>query len=173
MSNVQIVGLAEPDSFPIAPTMFTEIAVIDTVDVPDPKPPIEQLVSILLDVTLASTRIIQTPVGTSLSGLRLTGCKLVVEGSINEKITYVASEPDQPVHAVEGSVPFSTFIIVPPSMNCVPIQDLLKALKVTPFVEDVFVDLLSPRKVFKNIILFLDVTLTNLLAPPHHKPKQS
>ncbi len=134
MSNVQIVGLADPESFPIAPTMFTEIAVMDTVDVPDPKPPIEQLVSVLLDVKLESTRIIQTPVGTSVSGLRLTGCKLVVEGSIDEKITYVASEPDQPVHAVEGSVPFSTFVVVPPSVNCVPVHDLLKAFKITPLV---------------------------------------
>ncbi|NPV71676.1 MAG: DUF3794 domain-containing protein [Firmicutes bacterium] len=172
MLNVQIVGLADPESFPIAPTMFTEIAVMDTVDVPEPKPPIEQLVSVLLDVTLKSTRIIQTPVGTSVSGLRLTGCKLVVEGNIDEKITYVASEPDQPVHAVEGSVPFSTFVVIPPSVNCVPVNDLLKAFKVTPFVEDVFVDVVSPRKIFKNIILFLDVSITNLLSQPH-KPRQS
>lgn len=76
---------------------------------------------------------------------------------------YVAASPDQPVHVFEGTLPFSTFIVVPPTIGVIPIGELLSSLTVTPFVEDVYVNLTSPRSVFKNVVLFLNVTIATPL----------
>ncbi len=161
--TVQIVGLADPATFPLAPTMFTQLAVADSLVVPTVKPEIDQLVTIYVEVVVDSVRVIQTPIGTSLGGQILLGAKAIVEGSVKQKMLYVAATPDQPVHAFEGSLPFSTFIVVPPTVAGIPIADLLTSIKVTPFVEDVFVDLISSREVFKNIVLFLNLTITTPL----------
>lgn len=161
--TVQIVGLADPSTFPVAPTMFTQLAVADTLVVPDVKPPIEQLVTVFVETQIDSVRIIQTPIGTSLGGQILLGAKAIVEGSIQQKVMYVADLPDQPVHVFEGSLPFSTFIVVPPTVAGVPIAELLTSLKVTPFIEDVYVNVTSPRSVFKNVVLFLNLTIASPL----------
>ena len=139
--------------------MFTQLAVSDTLLVPDVKPAIEQLVTVFVEVTIDSVRIIQTPIGVSLEGQILLGAKAIVEGTVDQKMMYVAATPDQPVHAFEGSLPFSTYIVVPPTVAGVPIADLLASTTVTPFVEDVYVDLTTPRSVFKNIVLFLNLSI--------------
>ncbi len=159
--TVQIVGLSDPATFPTAPTMFTQLAVADTLVVPEAKPPIEQLITVFVEVTVDSVRIIRTPIGTSLGGQILLGAKAIVEGTVQQKMMYVAASPDQPVHVFEGSLPFSTFIVVPPTIAGVPIADLLTATTVTPFVEDVYVTLTSPRSVFKNVVLFLNLTIAS------------
>lgn len=130
---------------------------------PEPKPPIDQLVTVFVEVLINSVRIVQTPVGTSLGGQILLGAKAVIEGVVNQKMTYVAAAPDQPVHAFKGAIPFSAFIVVPPTVGGVPIVDLLSAIKVTPFVEDVFVAVTSPRSIFKNVILFLNLAIATPL----------
>ncbi|NPV71675.1 MAG: DUF3794 domain-containing protein [Firmicutes bacterium] len=163
MAKVQIVGLADPATYPVAPTMFTQIALVDTLVASELKPPIEQLITVFIDVSIDSVRIVQTPIGTSLGGQILLGAKAVIEGTVNQKMTYVAAAPDQPVHAFEGTIPFSTFIVVPPTVGGIPIVDLLGAIKVTPFIEDVFVNVTSPRSVFKNVILFLNLTIATPL----------
>lgn len=162
--NVQIVGLAAPATFPTLPTMFTQLAVTDTLVVSDVKPPIDQLVTIFVEVAVDSVRIIQTPIGTSLGGQILLGAKAIVEGAVAQKLLYVAASPDQPVHAFEGSLPFSAYIVVPPTVAGIPIGELLTSIKVVPFVEDVYVTLISPREVFKNVVIFLNLTITTPLA---------
>ena len=161
--DVQITGLADPETFPTNPTMFTELALADILVVPEAKPPIEQLMTVNVEVIIDSVRVVRTPSGRSLAGQILRGAKVVVEGTIKQGILYVADMPDQPVHGFDGSLPFSTFIVVPSKIDGVSITELIPAIGVAPFVEDVYARLVSPRKVFKNVVLFLNVTLAPTL----------
>lgn len=164
--DVQIIGLSNPKTFPENPTMFTELTVTDTLVVPETKPPIEHLMSVSVEPIIHSTRIIRTPSGRSRDGLSLRGAKVVVEGIIKQTILYVADASNQPVHGFEGILPFSASIVVPSVIDGAPITGLLPLLQVTPFVEDVYVRLLSPRSVFKNVVLFLNVAITPAFEVP-------
>ncbi len=168
--DVQIVGLADPATFPTNPTMFTEMTFADTLTVPEAKPPVGQLTTVIVEVKIDSVRIVRSPTGRSLGGLILRGTKVVIEGTIKQEILYVADAPDQPVHAFHGTVPFSTFIVASSTMDGVPINELLPSMEVKPYVEDVFVNLTSPRSVFKNVVLFLNVTVTPPIEPPLRPP---
>ncbi|MCR4437165.1 MAG: DUF3794 domain-containing protein [Clostridiales bacterium] len=152
---VEIVGIA--DNFPTAPVAFAQFSVMEKLVIPDAKPDIEQILKVLIEARVTSTRIVVTPVGTSTGGLVLTGAKLVVEGVVKQKITYVSAAPDQAVHAAEFDLPFSTFMVLP--TLTVPITPgIVNQINVEPFIEDVYVNLENPRTILKNVTLFLNAT---------------
>lgn len=152
---VEIVGIA--DTFPAAPTAFTQLSVMERLIIPAAKPDVEQILKVLIEAKVSSTRIVVTPIGTGTGGLILTGSKLIVEGILRQKITYVAGVPDQAVHAVEYNIPFSTFMVLP--TLTVPITPgIVNQIQVEPFIEDVYVNLEDPRTILKNVTLFLNAT---------------
>lgn len=154
---VEIVGIA--DAFPTAPTAFAQISVMEMLTIPAAKPDVEQILKVLIEGKISSIRVIATPTGTGTGGLVLTGAKLAVEGVLRQKITYVATDVVQSVHAAEFDVPFSTFIVLP--TLTVPITPgLANQINVEPFIEDVFVNLEDPRTILKNVTLFLNATST-------------
>lgn len=154
---IEIVGIA--DAFPTAPTAFTQLAVMETLIIPDAKPDVEQILKVLIDAKIISKRIVATPIGTGTGGMILTGAKLIVEGILRQKISYVANVPDQAVHAAEFDIPFSTFMVLPTLP--VPITPgLANQINVEPFIEDVYVNLEDTRTILKNVTLFLNATST-------------
>ena len=153
---VEIVGIA--DTFPTAPTNFTQIAVMETFKLPIAKPDIEQIIKVTIDTIIISTTVVATPTGTGVGGSILTGAKLIVEGKLRQKVEYVANEPTQSVHAAEFEMPFSTFVVI--TRPVLPITPQL-ALKypVEAFIEDVYIKQVDARTIFKNVTVFLNVTL--------------
>lgn len=153
---VEIVGIA--DQFPTAPTNFTQIAVAETLKLPDAKPDIEQITKVTIDTVITSTNVVATPIGTAVGGTILTGAKLIIEGKLRQKVEYVANEPTQSVHAAEFEMPFSTFVVIP--LPVLPITPQL-ALKypVEAFIEDVYINQIDARTIFKNVTVFLNVTI--------------
>ena len=147
---IEISGLA--DSLPANSTVFKQFTVQETLELPEAKPDIEQIVKVIAQVEITSTRLITTGTGKSLEGQILTGLKLIVEGEIRQKIEYVADECTQPVHAAHFNVPFSTFIVIPKTHN------IGEPILITPYIEDLYVELIGKRTIFKNVILFLDAT---------------
>lgn len=148
---IEILGLA--DNLPTNITVFKQFTVQETLTLPDAKPDIEQIVKVVAQAVITSTRLITTGTGTSLEGQILTGLKLIVEGEIRQKIEYVADECTQSVHAAHFNVPFSSFIVIPATHQIgVPIL-------VTPYIEDLYVELIDKRTIFKNVILLLDATI--------------
>ena len=147
---VEYSGLA--DIFPKDPTCFKQLTVQEDLEIPSVKPDIEQIVRVIAEVVITDKYIIKTPVATSDEGQILTGWKLIVEGELRQKIEYVADEPTQSVHAAHFAVPFSTFIVLPEnfSENCI--------VNVVPYIEDIYVQQLDKRRLFKNVVLFLDAT---------------
>lgn len=145
---IEVSGLA--DELPINPVNFKQFSVQETLSIPEVKPDVEQIVSVIAKVVIKSTNVIDTPVGTSREGQILTGKKLVVEGVIVQKVEYVADIPTQKVHAAHFNMPFSTFIVLPSSF------ELGTPIEVTGYIEDIYIQLLDKRKIFKNVTILLD-----------------
>lgn len=144
---IEYSGIA--DNLPVNPNAFKQLSVQETVHLPHAKPDIEQIVKVIAEVVITSTRVIITPQATSLEGQILTGYKLIVEGEMRQKIEYVADEPSQPVHAAHFNVPFSTFIVLPSDFV------LGTPLVVTGYIEDIFAQQVSKRCIFKNITVLI------------------
>lgn len=148
---IEFAGLA--DQFPVNPINFKQFSVQESLIIPDVKPDVEQIVSVFAEVCITNTRVIQTPVATSFEGQILTGFKLIVEGALEQKVEYVADEPTQSVHAAHFRVPFSTFIVL-------PIDYVIGTpITVTGYIEDIFVELLDKRSIFKNVTILLDAQI--------------
>lgn len=104
-------------------------------------------------------------------GTFLTGRKLIIEGTINQKIVYTALLPTQSVHSAHYCIPFSAYIIAYANFegltynledNCFSyapgqpiIVDLNEEFTVTPYIEDIFAYAIDERTIFKNVTLFL------------------
>lgn len=164
------IGITPFEDLPPAPLYFTEIAVPETLIIPPEKPDIEQLISVMVDAKVISVRVVNTPISTSQEGQILTGKKLILEVKLKQKITYIADEPTQSVHAAHfEKVVTSIFVIVPPvippppATNGIPIETLLKEKKViiTPYIEDIYGCSKDTRTIFKNITLLIDVKINS------------
>ncbi|MEA4961500.1 DUF3794 domain-containing protein [Lutispora sp.] len=149
---IEYAGIA--DVFPHHPTAFKQFSVQETVCLPIAKPNIEQIIKVMAELAITSTRVIRTPgaaenPAVSLEGQRLTGWKLIVEGEVRQKIEYVADEPSQPVYAAHFNMPFCTFIVLG--------RDYAAGspLIVTGYIEDIFAKQINKRCIFKNITILV------------------
>lgn len=150
---IEYSGIVDSYELPHHMTSFKQFTVQENLTIPIAKPDIEQIVRVMAEASITSTKIIKTPVGISLEGQKLTGWKLIVEGILHQKIEYVADEPTQSVHAAHFKIPFSTFIVLPCSIK----NDMVET--VVPYIEDIYVKQLDKRHIFKNITLLLDAIL--------------
>jgi len=147
---IEVSGLA--DELLFNPVNFKQLCIQGTLTIPAAKPEVEQIVCVAAEVLIKRTRVINTPVGTSIEGQKLTGKKLVVEGVISQKIEYVADEPMQSLHAANFNMPFSGFIVLPAAFHAgTPVQ-------VTGYIEDLFVELLNKHTIFRNVNILLNAT---------------
>ncbi|SFF57578.1 protein of unknown function [Halobacillus alkaliphilus] len=165
---VQIIGIADPSEFPVIgeDTRYTQFSVLERLEIPEVKPDVEQINTLLIEAEVTSTRNIFTPVGV----------KVVVEGILRQKVIYTALVEEQSVHSAHFEHPFCTFIDIPlnvPAGQTVPaylaslglsINDIL-ASDVNILIEDVEISLLDPRTVSKCVILFVYADLNPDLFP--------
>lgn len=156
---VEYIGIS--DTLPANPLYFKEISIPETVTIPPQKPDIEQLLAVMIEPEIVSVRLIETPVGVSNESQNLSGCKLVMELRLHQKVKYVADEPCQSVHVAEFESVFkSIFVVIPCEVNGVKVCELMRKNKVIikPYIEDIFAKMMDERTVFKNTTLFLNVT---------------
>lgn len=155
------IGITSFNDLPANPLYFTQICVPETVKLPNEKPDIEDLVSVMVDAKVISVRLINTPVSTSREGQILTGRKLIVELKLKQKVTYVAEEPSQSIHAAHfEKLVSSIFVVVPPVIGTIPIETLFNRnrILITPYIEDIYGKKIDKRTIFKNITILLNVT---------------
>jgi ferredoxin-fold anticodon binding domain-containing protein len=160
MPPIKYNGVSQ--ELPEHPKYFTQIAIPETLVIPEQKPDIEQIVSVTVDTAIESLRIVDTPCMKSFEGQSLSGKKLIVELRLIEKVVYVANEPTQSVHAAHFQDTYkSIFVVVPQTVNEETIDDLFLhgKLIVTPYIEDIYAELTDARTIFKNITMLLDVTI--------------
>lgn len=131
---------------------FKEFSIEETLEIPSVKPDIEQILKISVAVIIKCTKIIETPQGISLEGQIITGRKLIVKGRLNQIVEYVADEVTQPVHAAHFSIPFCTFIVIPEDYE----ED---SVYVSSYIEDIFIEQIDKRNIYKNITMILDAEI--------------
>jgi hypothetical protein len=150
---------------------WTEISIPENLILPREKPDIEQIVSANIVAKIIRTKVIVTPSterAPNFEGKLLTGRKLIIEGQLCQSITYTADFCNQPVHSAHFVVPFSAFIIIPKKVTIVndctccerKIDSLFINYQVNACVEDVFIQEISKRRIFKNVLLFLQAVPT-------------
>jgi hypothetical protein len=145
---IEISGLS--DVLPINPVSFKQISVQETLKIPSVKPDAEQIICAFVDIEIKNTSLINSFAGISAEGQKSTGKKLAVEGTILQKIEYVADEPTQSVHTVHFNMPFSIFIVMPLTFT----SDT--HVEVTSYIEDVFIQLIDKRTILKNVTILLE-----------------
>lgn len=155
-----VEGIGVATSFPNNPKYFTQVSIQETLCLPQPKPDMEQLLSIAVEPIVESVKLIDTPIALSNEGQNLSGCKLIIELKLREKVKYVADEPTQTVHAAHyEDILKSIFIVVPCDIEDVSVRKLLEKNRVivTPYIEDIYGEMVDKRTIFKNITVFVDV----------------
>ncbi len=115
-SLINIVGVCDKDDFPsLEQNAFTQISTYEKIKLPEDNPDIEYILSVIIEPEILNLKLIETPIGNADSGLNLTGWKLIIEGQINQSITYSAQVEDgsQPVFVLNNNLLFSSFIVIP------------------------------------------------------------
>lgn len=120
-------------------------------------------------------------------GTCLTGRKLIVEGTLNQKIVYTAQVTTQSVHSAHYETPFIAFIIPYANFDGLEYQEnievydpttgfsklingyllngtddivvnLCEEFNIEKCIEDIYVYALDKRSIFKNVTIFLKAT---------------
>ena len=117
-------------------TIYKEIINEQSIIKPNTKPPIQQLSKIVLKPTITSYKKIMTP----------TGPKLIIKGSIIERIFYVADSESQTVHCTNFTFPICTFITT---------KNNVKIKKIKLKTEEIVVQLQTKKKLYQCILLCL------------------
>lgn len=140
---------------------FKEEAICEVLTIPCQKPDMERILDIMVWPEIENIRLVDTEEGYSIEGQRLSGTKLVVEVRLKEKVTYVADEITQSVHAAHYETLKSIFVVVPAIIDDKPICNLVKTgrLSVEPYVEDAMWEMIDCRRIHKCVMLFLNVTV--------------
>ena len=152
-------GICTQNILPKNSMYFKEEEISEVLTIPCQKPDIENILSVIVSPEVEDLRIIETEVGTSNEGQVLTGSKLVIEIRMKEKVTYVADEQTQSVHAAHYENLKSFFVIVPNQIDGNDVCVLLRSIRISvnPHIEAVHTRILDKRTIFKCVLLFIDV----------------
>lgn len=121
--------------------------------VPVAKPDVEQVVRVWGKIDVQHYEIVATPVGTSVEGQQLTGCKMMIVGELSFKVQYVACDATRTVHTAHFMVPFCDYIILPKSFN------RQFYMKPQAFIEDIHINMMNCRCFFYNVMALFTAKL--------------
>lgn len=165
---IEIIGIDPVFDFPIIGEFdrTNQFLLEEKLTIPTAKPDVEQITSLMIDAKITKSRTITTP----------TGLKVIINGKVNQKVTYTADEPTQSIHSAHFVEAFCSFIeiplTIPAGSNALEIlQGLGLGLDevVTDgpdvLVEDVSIKLIDSRTIKKCVILFVWVSVNEDLAP--------
>ena len=146
---------------PETSSYFKEELMAEVLTIPSQKPDIERVLDVIVWPEVMDMHLVETEVGRSNEGQYLTGIKLVVELKIKEKVTYVACEPTQSVHAAHFETYKSMFIILPEKIGDKYTCELARSgrINITPYVESSHARQLDSRNIYRCIMLFLDANI--------------
>lgn len=106
MSNqtIEILGITPSSHFPECSqcTACTQVCETDLLTLPCSKPSMECILSVCVNVSICSSKIICTPLGK----------KLVIEAIKQIKVMYISAESCQSVHTAHFEIPFCLFILL-------------------------------------------------------------
>lgn len=134
---------------PIDIESFKQVYIKNDITLNENKADIDSISKIIAKAKILNTRIIKTPKGISLDGYKLTGYKLLVEGSIYYKIQYTNSDKNQSLNLADVDTRFLAFVIMPENFT------LGGNFSTSIFIEDINAEILSKRKISINTSLLI------------------
>lgn len=128
---------------------------------PNNRPNIEEILSVVIFPELESIRLLSTEVGKSNEGQVLTGSKLVIKLNLKEKVTYITDQVTQSSQTVYFEKLKSFFVILPNEVDGKSICELIRLNKfiINPYVEHISTRLLDSRTIFECVLLYIGVKL--------------
>lgn len=146
-------------TLPCYANYFKESIIQEIIMLPEEKPNIERIQTIMVWPEIEDMKLIPTEKGISNEGQILTGLKLLVKLSLKQKLLYVADRCTQSLHATHFDNMTNLFIIVPEVIDCEPTCALFAKgqLRVIPYIETVQFRLLDPRCIHKCVSVFVNM----------------
>lgn len=135
----------------IGPNSFKQFMISSKLPIPCAECGVCEIVNKFIDVDITNTEVIDTIKGLSCEGETLTGKKLVVNGTLLERIEYTEFCEDKSIRVAEYNIHFNTFIVLPE--NC----SNLDCMKVESCIEDVDMRLIDPMTLYQSVGLLLEV----------------
>lgn len=132
---------------------FKQLSIESYLCLPEVKPSMEALNVVTGTIDIKSCHVVATPQVVSEERQVLTGHKLVIHGILNAVVEYTALEPRQSVHSAHYSVPFSTFVILPPDYT------IGSKLEIEGTVEDIYYQTMDVRCFFINATALINVKI--------------
>lgn len=144
---IEYIGISE--YLPIDIESFKQVYIKNDITLNENKADINSISKIIAKAKILNTRIMKTPKGISLDGYKLTGYKLLVEGSIYYKIQYTNSDKNQSLNLTDVDTRFLAFVIMPENFT------LGDNFSTSIFIEDINAEILSKRKIYINTSLLI------------------
>ncbi len=157
---IEYVGINQQIPADYSVSIFKELMIQEHVTLSDCFPDIEQITRVTVCVEIKNAYVIDTPISNTntdgsiinSSGQILTGKKLVIDGIIHQMIHYVADTDQQQVVVLDNNYSFGTFAVLPATASISNSHYII-----TPYIEDIMVDIVDARNITKCISLFLEV----------------
>lgn len=126
---------------------FKQFTVDDVLCIGPENPDVNQLTKMWVDYEICDYELVKTPKGTSCEGQILTGNQLFISANLKIKAEYVTDRAFNSVHFINTSIPICAYVALP--------EGYVDTLNILPSitVEDVYSELLNPRKLYINIVL--------------------
>ena len=144
---IEYIGISE--YLPTDIESFKQVYIKNDITLNENKADIDSISKIIAKARILNTRIIKTPKGISLDGYKLTGYKLLVEGSIYYKIQYANSNENLSLNLIDIDTRFLAFVIMPENFM------LGDNFSSSIFIEDINAEILSERKISINTSLLI------------------
>lgn len=138
---------------------WSEIIINGTIDVPEVKPSIEEIDSVNVKLQIIRQKVVKTPAIVDLdTGITVpvnnlqnkitTGRKLIIEGLACLSVSYLANGCDSSMHTFHGSIPFSSYIVLPQYPESTSSLDALNlSYNIVSCVESIVVKSFTERNV--------------------------
>lgn len=133
---------------------FNQINIDEYLSIPITNPEICDINDLLADVKINKYNVIKTVIAKSTEGQILSGYKLIIHGTLNQTVEYIADEVAQTIHSASYSMPFSSYIVLP--------SDFIigSKIEIDASVEEVYFNKVDTRSIFKNILILLTAKIT-------------
>lgn len=133
------------------PESFKQLILDSTLNIPCKSRGDIEIIDNFIEVDITNQEIIETMQGTSCEGQTLTGRKLLIDGTLNERIEYIELCSDQSVNVAEYSIPFNTFIVL--SQNC----NIPEDVTIESTIENFDMKVVENNAIYQNVALLLKV----------------
>lgn len=168
MAIINYTGIAK--QFPYSSKYFTETCFCDVFTLNENSKNIGSILNVKSQVNIINTTLVETPIDISNEGQNLLGYKLIIELSLLYKLIYTETPLEQqcnmknPVLSADlGNILKTVFVILPCSIVGIDTCKLIRtnSFKITPYIENVTMQLIDCKNVYSTMDVFVDVNFNN------------